>query len=339
VATGHKSSILGNSIVAIDGHCRNNCDGAIAILVRKKKPCKKGAKLMPAESSPGAAVGGSQRFEIRLGHDESFNETVMLTDPVPTGRQILAASGRRPEKDYQLLLLTKDGDLEEIGLDETIDLRDPRVEQFFAFRTDRLFSFVIDDRRFPWGASEIPESTLKFLARVPAEYTVWLEQHGAQEDLRIETGTSAPLGGKGVEVFFTGKDQTNAGNGLDLLPSEDRRYLAGHDLHVEVVKEGGQLGIIFRNYRLPPGVFDVDTCDLLVLLPGGYPDAPPDMFYAHPWLKLKGGDRYPNAADQPHEFASQRWQRWSRHNNEWRPGTDFLRTFVQRMTTALEAAA
>lgn len=62
------------------------------------------------------------------------------------------ASGRRPEKEFQLFLLTVDGDLEEIGLDETVDIRQPRIEQFFAFRSDRVFYFVIDDRRFPWGA-------------------------------------------------------------------------------------------------------------------------------------------------------------------------------------------
>lgn len=296
---------------------------------------------MSAESAiePPSAAQKPAGFQVRVGHDENFEELVTLRDPVPTGRQILAASGRRPEKEFQLFLLTVDGDLEEIGLDETVDIRHPRIEQFFAFRSDRVFYFVIDDRRFPWGACTIPESTLKFLARVPADYTVWLEQHGAQEDLRIEPGASAPLAGKGVEVFFTGKDQTNAGNGLELLPSEDQRYLKQHDLKVEVIKQGDQVGLVLRSYRLPAEVFNVDVCDLLVLLPGGYPDAPPDMFYALPWLKLKAGDKFPNAADQPMDFSGQRWQRWSRHNNEWRPGVDFLRTFIQRMTTAIEAAA
>ena len=72
------------------------------------------------------AVAG--QFSYQIGDNEDFEMTITLTDPVPTGRQVLSKSGRRPEKDFQLLFLTRDGDLEEIGLDETVDLR--RVRAF-----------------------------------------------------------------------------------------------------------------------------------------------------------------------------------------------------------------
>lgn len=154
---------------------------------------------------------GSQSFEIRLGNDESFPERATLHDPVVTGRQVLQAVNRRPEKNFQLLLLTSDGELEEIRLDETIDLRRPGVERFFVFESDRLYAFEIDDRRFFWGCETVAEHTLKFLAGVASDYTVWQERRGEQDDLRIEPGSAANLADKGVEVFFTGKDQTNAG--------------------------------------------------------------------------------------------------------------------------------
>ena len=152
----------------------------------------------------------TKSYQIRLGSDESFTERITLADPVPSGRQILQKSGRRPEKEYQLLLLTPDGDLEEIGLDETIDIRTRGVEKFFVFETDCLRAFEIDDRRFLWGDKAILESTLKFLAGVSSDYTVWQERRG-EDDLRIDPGVLANLEDTGVEVFFSAKDQTNAG--------------------------------------------------------------------------------------------------------------------------------
>ena len=149
-------------------------------------------------------------YRIRIGDDETFDEEFNFDDPVPTGRQIIQKAGRRAVAEHQLLLLTQDRRLEEIDLEETVDLRARGVERFLIFRTDRMFQLVVDDRRFPWGSERINESTLRFLADVGPEYNVWQERRG-EDDLLIMPGSSANLAGKGVEVFFTGKDQTNAG--------------------------------------------------------------------------------------------------------------------------------
>lgn len=290
------------------------------------------------ENAISSACPEAGQFSFRIGDDVSFDQTFQVDDPVPSGRQIILRAGFQQPSQYQLLLLTSDGRLEEIDLDETVDLRKPGLERFLVFQTDRLFYFMVDERRFPWGAPLIREETLKFLASVPADYSVWQERRGAQDDLRIEPGQSARLDQSGVEVFFTGKDQTNAGDGLDALPLADRRYVTEHSLNVEPICEGNQLGVTLRGYRLPAGVFNVDMVDLLILLPPSYPDSAPDMFNADPWLKVKYSDRYPVAADRAHSFAGRKWQRWSRHNNEWRPGIDGLRTFLRRVNAALEGA-
>ncbi len=86
--------------------------------------------------------------------------------------------------------------MEEIRLDETIDLRRPGVERFFVFESDRLFAFEIDDRRFVWGSETISEHTLKFLAGVASDYSVWQERRGKQDDLLIEPGSVASLADK-----------------------------------------------------------------------------------------------------------------------------------------------
>lgn len=152
----------------------------------------------------------AEEFRVRIGEDESFDELIVLEDPVPTGRQIIQKANRSPIIEHQLLLLTNDGQIEEIGLEETVDLRERGAERFFIFRTDRLFQFVIDDRRFSWGSENIKEATLRFLVGAGSEYSVWQERR-RQDDLLIAPGTSACLTAKGVEVFFTGKDETNAG--------------------------------------------------------------------------------------------------------------------------------
>ena len=58
-----------------------------------------------------------------------------------------------------------------------------------------------------------------------------------------------------------------------------------------------------------------------------------------PWLRLVPANRYPNTADQPFPFGGQNWQRWSRHNDAWRPGVDGIWTMVKRVETALAVAA
>ena len=123
-----------------------------------------------------------------------------------------------------------------------------------------------------------------------------------------------------------------------VLPSKDRAYLLERKIAFEECA-GPPPGIILRAYVVPPGRFNQVTADILILLPQGYPDVRPDMFYAMPWLTLAAGGRYPRAADQPFEHSGQRWQRWSRHNDQWRPGIDGIWTMLRRIDTALEIAA
>lgn len=126
---------------------------------------------------------------------------------------------------------------------------------------------------------------------------------------------------------------------MAVLPMRCRRYLTERGVTFDEVEEGGQKAVILRSFSLPPGRFDVPAADILILLPAGYPDTPPDMFYAHPWLRLLTANRYPNAADQSFAFFGQTWQRWSRHNSAWRSGVDGIQTMLKRVEEALKEAA
>lgn len=126
---------------------------------------------------------------------------------------------------------------------------------------------------------------------------------------------------------------------MAVLPTKCRRYLIDRAVVFEEVEDGGQKGVVLRGVALPARRFDVSAADILILLPAGYPDNPPDMFYARPWLKLASSNGFPKAADQSLGFAGQSWQRWSRHSNTWRPGVDGIWTMLKRVETALAEAA
>ena len=126
---------------------------------------------------------------------------------------------------------------------------------------------------------------------------------------------------------------------MSVLPMKCRRYLIKRGICFEEHEEGSQKGVILKAFVLPTGRFDAPSADILVLLPSGYPDTPPDMFYAIPWLKLASSNSYPNRANRSFEFSGRKWQRWSRHNNEWRAGVDGIWTMIKRIETALEQAA
>lgn len=157
------------------------------------------------------ALSGTQIPEARHYRIRIDSERYKVSDPVITGRQILDKAQLRPADEHLVFQVLNDGMLEEIRLDETVDLRRPGLERFITFKSDRSFRFVIDGRRFEWGAPEITGMTLKNLAEVdPETYDVWLEVRG-QEDRKIENKEYVRLDTPGVEKFFTGKKTTTEG--------------------------------------------------------------------------------------------------------------------------------
>ena len=126
---------------------------------------------------------------------------------------------------------------------------------------------------------------------------------------------------------------------MSLLPRQDSHYLEGRGITVREIVEGAKKGVILTGIMLPEGKYQVAQADILILLPPSYPEVAPDMFYAVPHLKLVAGQREPRRTQARQAFDGQTWQRWSRHNNQWRPGTDGIWTMVKRVEKALEVAA
>ncbi len=277
--------------------------------------------------------GNDPRFPVFIA-DESLNyKKHVFDDPKVLGRQLIEAAGGHPVDEHVAIAILPNGDFEDIRLDESYDLRGRGAEKVLVARTDRVFKFKIDDKDLEWPRACISGFVLRKLADLPANYNLWQEIPG-QQDRKIADSDVINLDAKGVERFISLIDQTTEG---DTLPSFDQTFLVDHGYQFDVVQEGRETGIILKSLDLPEGKFNVEAADILVLLPAGYPDCAPDMFYASPHLTLACG-QVPKACTVQHTYAGRVWQRWSRHNNAWRPGIDGLRTMAARINTALAEA-
>jgi len=127
---------------------------------------------------------------------------------------------------------------------------------------------------------------------------------------------------------------------MTFLPESDRAYLSEKALNYREVTDNGQKGLILCDYVLPTKKFDRDNADLLILLPQGYSDIQPDMFYLYPGIFLMP-DKSPVTKTQVNiTFEKKEWQRWSRHSpkNDWRPGIDGIHTYLKKIDAALNNA-
>lgn len=150
-------------------------------------------------------------YRIQVGDQDLSFTGVVINDPVPTGRQIIEAAGFRKAEEHLVFQVLRTGDLEELNLEETTDLREAKVERFLIFNSASSYRFDIDGKRLEWGHRVISGRVLKRLAGVdPARFGVWLEVRG-QEDRPIADNELVRLDEEGLEHFFTGICQTTEG--------------------------------------------------------------------------------------------------------------------------------
>lgn len=122
-------------------------------------------------------------------------------DRIEVGETILERAGFNPASDHVLIELTNPGS-RSVGLDEKVDLSTAGRETFHAFRSDRIFTFTVDERGYEWGAGEIAEQMLREIAAIRAGYVLYLERRDEPDDL-IEPGTSVDLAARGTEHILS----------------------------------------------------------------------------------------------------------------------------------------
>lgn len=153
--------------------------------------------------SAGRQVREHGPFGIQIGDQSMQFVPKVVVDPIVTGSQILAAAGARPASDFLVFQVLRDGALEAVRPEETVDLRSAGAEKFLVFRSDRSFRIYLDERALDWGASHISGATIKRIAGVPGATTdVWLDAAGGQDRL-IDDKEMVNLASPETERFVT----------------------------------------------------------------------------------------------------------------------------------------
>lgn len=121
-----------------------------------------------------------------------------------------------------------------------------------------------------------------------------------------------------------------------MLP-RDEEFLQRRNLQYEVKPENGMVCLVIKGYTVPAG-YSPSTSDLLIRLPPGFPDVPPDMFWFDPPVRLSATGAFPVAADLMESYLGRTWQRFSRHlqSGVWQPAKDGLESYLSLVRLALQ---
>lgn len=120
------------------------------------------------------------------------------------------------------------------------------------------------------------------------------------------------------------------------LPDTDAAHLTDRGLQHSVTIDAGMTCLVFPSWPLPPG-FNMTSADLLIRLPAGYPDVPPDMWWFCPAVALADGRAIP-ATEVVEQHLGRSWQRWSRHfqPGQWHSGIDGLESYLALIRRELD---
>jgi hypothetical protein len=123
----------------------------------------------------------------------------------------------------------------------------------------------------------------------------------------------------------------------------DGDYQKLSDRALEYEEDAAQRFFVFRSCALPERLYQVTTCDVLVVIPANYNQDGNDMFWTHPRLVRADGRPIPNTGDSGGDsrvYRGTEFCRWSRHwpagsAGQWRAGRDDIIAIQRRIHWAL----
>jgi hypothetical protein len=150
----------------------------------------------------GRALRPAAGYRIQIAQGDVNFRPYIVSDPIPLGRQLLAAAGLDPQAGYSLFAVLSGGDFEDVRLDEPFDLRGHGAERFIAFLTDREFKLTLNRHQLAWGKPVVSGASLYALGKVGSEDAIFLEVRGGTDRL-IEPSDLIDLAAPGIEHFIT----------------------------------------------------------------------------------------------------------------------------------------
>lgn len=155
------------------------------------------------EFSRTEAESGMDHHPVEVADETLTFRPVYVDDPTPTGAQLAAAAGFKPNQNATVLQLMSTGELEDVRPTETVDLRrDGR--RFIIVVTDRDYLFTIDGQRFTWPGRIISGAIIRKLGQIPADMDIYHEQVG-EADYLVGDEDLIDLDKPGVESFISHK--------------------------------------------------------------------------------------------------------------------------------------
>lgn len=152
------------------------------------------------DEAQNAPVQRAGSYEIQVAGPDLEFKPVRLDDATPTGAQIAAALGHRP--DQQVTVLHWFGTtIEDVRPEEIVKLREGET-RFIAAPSDGAWRLTIDGQRIDWLARHISVATLRRLANISAELSIYLEREDEPDEL-LDENYQIDLGVRGVERLIS----------------------------------------------------------------------------------------------------------------------------------------
>ena len=98
-------------------------------------------------------------------------EIIDVTNPNPTGRELLELAGKKPPEQFAIYLKVKGGQPQRIEADEKVDLTQPGVERFVTLPLDQTEG--LEDRR----DFNLPQTDLDWLCATGRRFELVAEKN------------------------------------------------------------------------------------------------------------------------------------------------------------------
>jgi Prokaryotic E2 family E len=201
-------------------------------------------------------------------------------------------------------------------------------------------TILVNQKPYHLDKSILSPQEFRDLVGAPGDYEVWLivkepdpEGQLPIDDVQITSPVEIKSGQRYrvVPPGTFGSAATSATQLSQLAQEVEELKNAGHA--VELVEGAGWANVLFHQYSLPPG-YNKKTTELLLKMPMSYPSGRPDMFWTDEGLTLQGGG-IPKSAETIEMHLGKRWRRFSWHPQNWVPGVDNLRSFLEFVNNRL----
>ena len=135
-------------------------------------------------------ANGREKYKFTIdGAPHGTNDKIM------DGDQIRETAGKAPASDFVLIQIV-DGSGRSIGLEDNVEFTKGQSATFLSFRSDRVFTFTVDERGWEWGAAKIAAEDIRRFAGIDEDHELILDSDG---DAIIPADGALDLSGKGVE--------------------------------------------------------------------------------------------------------------------------------------------